>query len=300
MRHINLSLSSIVKSVLNEDMVKQRKFYGSDVAGKIDKAIDTKHYIYLNYDDGKGDEDVQYVDGKPRWGNPRDYRIVLPFCHYESNQNGEETLRALHWSDKHTKRGPGKWKEFKLSHMKNVRILKSTFTDGDIPGNANWEGDKHASKILNIVGAGDNPDAGYEYKFMSPLEREKARMDREKKGRSSDDLYTNQQGAIDTAKSTMPNVKKGRNLKTMQNLGKPGNVDYKKAYQAVQQSNGRNAFRDWDAAEAERRDQQSQQNRTMNPPQNNAGPVNTRRPQQSNNDEEDYEEYLNRPNNNNF
>jgi hypothetical protein len=102
----------------------------------------------------------------------------------------------------------------------------------------------------------------------------------------------------------VPNAKKGRNLKTMQNLGKPGNVDYKKAYDAFKQSDARNTFRDWDAAEAERNDQQSQQQRPMTPPQNNSGPVNTRQqqPQNINNNEEEenWDEYLNRPNNNNF
>ena len=299
MRHINLSLSSIVKSVLNEDMVKTPKEYGIDISGKIDKAIDTRHYLYLYYDDGKGDKytKIDPTTGQPRWGNPRAYRVVLPFAHYESNQNGEDTLRALHWNSMHTKRGPGKWKEFKLSHIKGARLLKNTFTDEDIPDNANWNGDKHASKMYNIVKRGEEPDKDYEYKFMSPLEREKERFRREKKGISTDDLYTNQQnqqGAIDTTKSSVPQVKKGRNLKTMQNLGKPGNIDYKKAYDALKQSNARNTFRDWDAAEAERRDQQVQQQRPMNPPQNNPGPVNT------NNNEEDWDEYLNRPNNNNF
>ena len=67
------------------------------------------------------------------------------------------------------------------------------------------------------------------------------------------------------------------------------------------QTNARNTFRDWDAAEAEKRDQQLQQQRPMNPPQNNPGPVNTTKPQSVNNDEEEnWEEYLNRPNNNNF
>ena len=86
----------------------------------------------------------------------------------------------------------------------------------------------------------------------------------------------------------------------MQNLGKPGNVDYKKAYDAVKQSDARKTFRDWDKAEAERRDQQSQQQRPMNPPQNNAGPVNTRQQNINNDEEENWDEYLNRPNNNNF
>ena len=299
MRHIDLSFSSIVNSALNEDITKVRKQYGSDLNGKINKAIDTMHYLYLNYDDRKGDKftKIDPATGQPRWGNPRNYRIVLPFAYYESNQSGEPTLRALHWSNMHTKRGPGKWKEFKLSGIKNARILRATFSMDDIPGNANFDGDAHASEIYNIVGRSPGE---YQDKFLSPLEREKARMDREKKGFSSDDLYINQQGAVDTSKTAVPQVKKGRNLKTMQNLGKPGNVDYKKAYDAVKQSDARKTFRDWDKAEAERRDQQSQQQRPMNPPQNNAGPVNTRQQNINNDEEENWDEYLNRPNNNNF
>jgi hypothetical protein len=137
---------------------------------------------------------------------------------------------------------------------------------------------------------------------MSPVERERERMRRMEKGESYDELYTNQGGPVQN--QPVPNIKKGRNLKTMQNLGKPGKIDYKKAYDAFKQSNARNTFRDWDAAEAERRDQQSQQQRPITAQQNTSGPVTTRQQQPQrqsiNNDEENWDEYLNRPNNNNF
>ena len=312
MRHIDLSLSSIVKSVLNEDMVTTKRprpvgNHYSSVLDRLRDAIKFRRFMTIYYDDKKGDKGtVKNPDNRPKWGNPRKIRSIIPYALYFSNQNGELTLRAYHYSKTNTKRGPEKWKEFIVGNMKNVTISPREFTESDLPDNRNKTGDKHASHLVAIVDFNSNP---YEPKeeFMSPIERERERMRRQKKGESYEDLYTNQpnhQGAIDTAKSSAPEVKKGRNLKTMQNLGKPGNVDYKKAWQDVQQANGRNTFRDWDAAEAERRDQQSQQNRPMIPPQNSPGPVNTmqQQPQNINNNEEEenWDEYLNRPNNNNF
>jgi hypothetical protein len=160
----------------------------------------------------------------------------------------------------------------KVSCMKSVRILSDEFTEDDLPDNRNKTGDKHAKKMVIMVDFNSNPYEPHE-EFMSPLERERERMRRDKNGQSSEDLYTNQQGPVQHQQ--MPNVKRGRNLKTLQNLGKPGKIDYKKAYDAFKQSDARNTFRDWDAAEAERNDQQSQQQRPMIPPQNDPGPVNT-------------------------
>ena len=300
MRHIDLSLSRIVKNVLKEDIVKRKKKYSFDIDGDINKAIDRKQLVTLYYDDRQGDKDTQ-IDpntGKAKWGNPRGIRTVLPFAFYVSRQNGEKTVRGFHWSDRNTKRGPHLWKEFIVDKIKYLRVSPKHFTDEDIPDDANWNGDKHASKLINIVKRGE--PRYYEDEFVTPAEREKERINNDEKGYSSDYLYTNQQGPVEQPKT--PNAKKGRNLKTMQNLGKPGKVDYKKAYDAFKQSDARNTFRDWDAAEAERRDQQSQQQRPMTPPQNNAGPVNTRQQSQrpSNDDEENWDEWLNNPNNNNL
>lgn len=309
MRHIDLSFSSILRKALNEDMVQVKNprpvgNHYSSVLDRLRDAIKFRRFISLNYDDRKGDKFTKRnPDGTPKWGNPRAYRKLIPYALYFSNQNGELTLRCYHYSSNHTKRGPERWKEMKVSGMKNVRILSDEFTEADLPNNMNKSGDKHAKQMVTMVDFNSNPYAPHD-EFMSPLERERERMRRTEKGQSSDELYTNQQGPVQH--QPVPNVKKGRNLKTMQNLGKPGKVDYKKAYDAVKQSDARNTFRDWDAAEAERRDQQSQQQRPMTPPQNNPGPVNTRQQQQpqrpnvNNEEEENWDEWLNNPNNNNL
>lgn len=307
MRHIDLSFSSILRKALNEDIipVKNPRPVGNHLSSVLERlrdAIKFRRFISLNYDDRKGDKFTERnPNGTPKWGNPRAYRKLIPYALYFSNQNGELTLRCYHYSSNHTKRGPERWKEMKVSGMKNVRILSDEFTEADLPNNMNKSGDKHAKQMVTMVDFNSNPYAPHE-EFISPLERERERMRRSENGQSSDELYTNQQGPVQH--QPIPNVKKGRNLKTMQNLGKPGNIDYKNAYAAFKQSDARNTFRDWDAAEAERRDQQSQQQRPMTPPQNNAGPVNTRqqpqRPNVNNEEEENWDEYLNRPNNNNL
>ena len=303
MKHIDLSLSKIVDNVLNEDIVRRKKKYSFDIDGNINKVIDRKILATFYYDDGKGDKDAKKDEnGNYLFGNPRDIRKVLVFAYYKSKQNGEDTIRGFHWSDRHTKRGPHLWKEFIVKKIKYFRPSpKDHYTDDDVPNDANWKGDDHAKELYNIVKRGE--PRYYEDEFVTPAEREKERISNDENGYSSDYLYTNQQGPVEQPKT--PNAKKGRNLKTMQNLGKPGNIDYKKAYDAFKQSDARNTFRDWDAAEAERRDQQSQQQRPMTPPHNTAGPVNTRQQPQTpnvnnNEEEENWDEYLNRPNNNNF
>ena len=307
MRHIDLSLSSVVDRLLNEDLVTQKNpkpvgNHYSSVLDRIKSAIKFRRYIHLNYDDHKGDRFTKRnPDGTPKWGNPRAYRRIIPYALYYSNQNGKLTLRCFHASNNHTKRGPQRWKEFIVDNMKNVRITSNEFTEEDLPDNMNRNGDKHAAQMVMMVDFNNNPYEPQE-EFMSPVERERERMRRMEKGESYDELYTNQGGPVQN--QPVPNIKKGRNLKTMQNLGKPGKIDYKKAYDAFKQSNARNTFRDWDAAEAERRDQQSQQQRPITAQQNTSGPVATRQQQPQiqnvNNDEENWDEYLNRPNNNNF
>jgi hypothetical protein len=184
--------------------------------------------------------------------------------------------------------------------MKNVRILNDEFDESDLPNNLNKSGDKHAAHMVTMVDFNSNPYEERE-EFISPVERERERMRRQEKGQSYDELYTNQQGPVEQPK--MPDIKKGRNLKTMQNLGKPGKIDYKKAYDAFKQSDAKNTFNDWDKAEAERKDQETQNERPASPPQNTPGPI--KQPQKTDvnndeNEEENWEEWLNNPNNNNF
>ena len=305
MKHLNLSLSSALRRILNEDMVKVKKprpvgNHYSSVLDRIKDAIKFRRFISLNYDDRKGDKFTKRnPDGSPKWGNPRAYRKLIPYALYFSNQNGELTLRCYHYSANHTKRGPQKWKEMKVNGMKNVRILNDEFDESDLPNNLNKSGDKHASHMVTMVDFNNNPYEERE-EFISPVERERERMRRQEKGQSYDELYTNQQGPVEQPKT--PDIKKGRNLKTMQNLGKPGKIDYKKAYDAFKQSDAKNTFNDWDRAEAERRDQETQKERPMSPPQNTPGPI--RQPQKTDvnnneNEEENWEEWLNNPNNNN-
>jgi len=312
MKRVNLSLSRIVDNVLNEDIVKRKKAYSSTIEDKINRAIDNKLLVSFNYDDGKGDRYIKRnPDGSPKWGNPRGIRRVLPFAFYVSKKSGEDTIRGFHWSDRNTKRGPHLWKEFTVRKIKNFRVSRTHFTDDDIPDDANWEGDDHATELYNIVKPGSpkkKETSTHEYEeFISPLQRERERAERQKKGFSYDDLYTNldknQQGPVEQPK--LPDIKKGRNLKTMQNLGKPGKIDYKKAYDAFKQSDAKNTFSDWDKAEAERKDQEAQKQRDAEPPQSASGPVRqsstTRGPiKNPQENEEDWEEWLNNPNNNNF
>jgi hypothetical protein len=296
MKRINLSLSKIVDNVLNEDIVKRKKRYDSDIDRNINRAIDKKVLVTFYYDDEKGDRYTKRnPDGTPKWGNPRGIRTVLVFAYYESELSGEDTIRGFHWSDRNTKRGPHLWKEFTVRKIKYFRVSGHHYKDEDIPDDANWEGDDHAAKLYNIVKreSDHKEDKKYDeyYEFISPLQRERERAERQKKGLSYDDLYTNidlnQQGPI---QPKMPDIKKGRNLKTMQNLGKPGKIDYKKAYDAFKQSDAKKTFSDWDKAEAERN-------------QNTQGPI--KQPQETDvnknkDDEEDWEEWLNNQNNNNF
>lgn len=308
MKHLNLSLSSALRRILNEDMVKVKKprpvgNHYSSVLDRIKDAIKFRRFISLNYDDRKGDKFTKRnPDGSPKWGNPRAYRKLIPYALYFSNQNGELTLRCYHYSANHTKRGPQKWKEMKVNGMKNVRILNDEFDESDLPNNLNKSGDKHAAHMVTMVDFNNNPYEERE-EFISPVERERERMRRQEKGQSYDELYTNQQGPVEQPKT--PDIKKGRNLKTMQNLGKPGKIDYKKAYDAFKQSDAKNTFSDWDKAEAERKDQEAQKQRDAEPPQSASGPVRqsstTRGPiKNPQENEEDWEEWLNNPNNNNF
>ena len=323
MKHIDLTLSSIANKVLNEDYVQLKKQYSDDYQGIVNKCIDRVLFLNVNYDDRKGDKGTKLnpATGKP-WGNPRGRRKILPFAFYKSRLNGEDTIRAIHWNSTNTKRGPGKWKEFTLSQFKFLQESRKHFTIEDILPDANWDGDDHAAELYNIVKKENfeksDFELSHETKFLSPLEREKMRFSNDKKGFSSDELYTNQEGPV---KQALPNVKKGRNVSNLANLNvklkapegetpeqmtKRPNYDFKAAKKNMQDFNAHNSndmrmqkFADWDRAKAEA-DRQTQRSRPVTPVQNDSGPVNTRRNVNNNEDEENWDEYLNRPNNNNF
>lgn len=279
MRHIDLSLSKVVNNLLDEVKIRKRKKYTSDLQGKINKAIDRKVLVSFYYDDRKGKKDQKYDEnGKEKWGNPKNCRTILVWAFYKSNQNGEDTIRAFHWSDRHTKRGPHLWKEFKINQIKYFRISSYEYTDEEVPKDARWDGDAHAAKLYNIVKRGE--PAYEEDVEMSPEEIEMERHQNDIKGFSSDYLYPNHKGPLPSPK--IPFFKKHGNLKSLKNFGKPGNLDYRKAYDEFLKADGKKALKDWDKAEAERNDQQSQDQRPMNSPQNTSGPINTGQQQNAN------------------
>ena len=289
MKHINLSFSSIVGKLLNESGVLNN--FDSKNA-KIYNAIADMKQILVYYDDKKGDK-----GRNPAYGNPRDSRRMIPYCF--GMRKGRFALRAFHASPMHTKKGPYKWKFMYVDNIKGLRVLKDHFTEGDIPPDANPDGDEHMDEIIIMVGM-DRGQAD-EWKrnhnmetgdFVSPAQRVK-------------DEKPNMQGAI--KKKGNGNINSLANLnytpgKYENGLSKP---DYKAAQKNMQDFNANNTdaerqqrFADWDKAEAERQ----QQNRQMNI--NQPGPVRTtqqpQRPNVNNNEEEeDWEEYLNRPNDNN-
>ena len=121
MKRINLSLSSILESVMLNEDANLKDF--KDNKDKINYAIDNQLMISLYYNDGKGDE-----GRKPAYGNPRGFRRIIPYC--LGSRNGRLALRGFHQWKNHTKKGPFKWKFFYLDRMSNVRVYK----DMHIPG----------------------------------------------------------------------------------------------------------------------------------------------------------------------
>ena len=152
---MELTLHSILKGILKEDV-------GNGIIDKINQAIDERRYISLYYDDQKIESRKKF----PRWrGNPKAFRRVVPYCLFE--RNGETYLRGYHAYPTNTKRGPFRWKLFKVDNIKNLRLYANDFprfTEKSIPGNYNPNGDKFATRVINVVNF--NP-------FVSPLDRER-------------------------------------------------------------------------------------------------------------------------------
>lgn len=253
MKRINLSLSSILESVmLNEDgNLKDFK----DNKDKINYAIDNQLMISLYYNDGKGDE-----GRKPAYGNPRGFRRIIPYC--LGSRNGRLALRGFHQWKNHTKKGPFKWKFFYLDRMSNVRVYKDMHIPG-IPELANPNGDKHMDRIINMI--------GMKGRTQTPLDRERENTQNLANATSSE---LNKKGAIKT-------VGNG-NLNSLQNLRpipskKKLSYDFQKTKKNIEdwerENNRQQRWRDFDKAERER-EEQLKQAEVPNPPTSKPGPVN--------------------------
>jgi len=238
---MDLTLYGIIGHLLNED----NNIYSNDVMGKINYAINNKKYISLNYDDHLGNEPkIRY------YGNPRGFRRIIPYCLFE--RNGKVYLRAFHSWRTNTKRGPLKWKLFIVNNIKNLRVYEKwpSFTKNDIPSNANPNGDKAATRVLNIVDFNQ---------FVSPLEREKMKTadisaGREKAPTNKSGYIKNQEiGADQKRKVTAKDIgriqpkyneyekninKEIERLENDKELRNQRFADYDKAYDEVQNQKG--------------------------------------------------------------
>jgi hypothetical protein len=173
---MELTLYSIIKGLIKEDI-------GNSVIDKINKAINDRRYISLYYNDRKGDEPGMFPKRK---GNPRGFRRIIPYCLFE--RNGITYLRAFHNWNTNTKRGPFKWKLFKVENISNLRLYNDKFprfTEANLPSNFNPDGDKMATNVLNIV--------NFE-PFVSPLDRERQKTADIAAGRKK--MSTNKSGYI--------------------------------------------------------------------------------------------------------
>ena len=274
MGHINLSLSSIVGKLLTEAGVLNN-FDSNNT--KIYNAISDMHYIQVYYDDKKGDK-----GRNPAYGNPRDSRRMIPYCF--GKRKGRFALRAFHSSPMHTKKGPYKWKFMYVDNIKGLRVLKDHFSEGDIPPDANPNGDELMDEIIIMVGTpksnaeewrrNHNMETG---DFVSPVQR----VRKEK---------PNAQGAITKKGNGNVNSLANLNIPKKNNPGaKQPNYDYKAAQKNLQdfnknytQQDRQQKFADWDKAQAEVEKQQQT---------NKQGPIT----QNNMNDDEDF---FTRPNNN--
>lgn len=231
---MDLTLYGIIGHLLNED----NNEYSNDILGKINYAINNRKYISLYYNDQKGNlPKLRY------YGNPRGFRRLIPYCLGE--RNGVVYLRAFHTYKTNTKRGPFKWKLFKISNIKNLRVLDKwpSFTEKDIPSNANPDGDRQMTSVHNIV----NFNA-----FVSPLERERNKTFDISQGRKK--APTNKSGYIDNNEigaDQKRNVKASTYAKTQ-----PKWAEYEKninKYNDYEDPTLRKQkFADFDKAEAER------------------------------------------------
>lgn len=173
---MELTLYNIIRGLVKEDI-------GNSIIDKINKAINDKRYISLYYNDRKGDEPGMFPKRK---GNPRGFRRIIPYCLFE--RNGTMYLRAFHNWNTNTKRGPFKWKLFKVENISNLRLYNDKFprfTEANLPANFNPDGDKMATNVLNVVNFN---------KFISPLDRERQKTADIAAGRKK--VPTNKSGYI--------------------------------------------------------------------------------------------------------
>ena len=174
---MELTLFNIIKGLVTEDI-------GNGIVDKINKAINDKRYISLYYNDRKGDEPQFRAKG-----NPRGFRRIIPYCLFE--RNNTLYLRAFHQWRTNTKRGPFKWKLFKVENISNLRVYGDNFprfTEKNLPPNFNPNGDKLATNVLNVVNFNS---------FVSPLEREKQKTADIAAGRKK--MPTNKSGYINNS-----------------------------------------------------------------------------------------------------
>ena len=250
MKHIDLSLASIIGGILNED-ANLSDF--SDTEKKISYAIDNRLMISLYYNDGKGNDGYN-----PAYGNPRGFRRIIPYC--LGSRNGRLALRAFHAWKSHTKKGPFKWKFFYLDKMSNVRVYKGMHIP-EIPALANPNGDKQMDRIINMIG------------MNKPTSQSVTDIGGQGKKTSN----TNSSGAI-------KQLNKG-GLKSLQNLRpakseKKLSYDFRNTQRNLDDFNRSNTpevqrqrWSDYDKAERERQEQLKKA-QVQNPPTNNQGPVN--------------------------
>jgi hypothetical protein len=184
----------------------------------------------------------------------------------------------------HTKKGPYKWKFMYVDNIKGLRVLKDHFSEGDIPPDANPNGDELMDEIIIMVGMpksnaeewrrNHNMETG---DFVSPVQRVRKEN-------------PNMQGAITKKGNGNVNSLANLNIPKKNNPGtKQPNYDYKAAQKNLQdfnknytQQDRQQKFADWDKARAEVEKQQQT---------NQQGPIT----QKNMNDDEDF---FTRPNNN--
>ena len=237
---MDLTLYGIIKHLLNEAPEED----STSVIDNINYAINNKKFISLYYNDQKGNTPrLKY------YGNPRGFRRIVPYCLFE--KNGTIYLRAFHSWRTNTKRGPLKWKQFIVNNIKNLRVYKTwpSFSEKDIPSNANPNGDKAATRVLNIVKFNQ---------FISPLEREKQKTaqiaaGRKKEPTNKTGYVKNQEiGADQKRKVTAKDIariqpkyneydkninKEIERLQNDKNLRNQRFADYDKAYSEAEQQN---------------------------------------------------------------
>ena len=249
---MELTLFNIIKGLVTEDI-------GNGIVDKINKAINDKRYISLYYNDRKGDEPQFRAKG-----NPRGFRRIIPYCLFE--RNNTLYLRAFHQWRTNTKRGPFKWKLFKVDNISNLRVYGDNFprfTEENLPPNYNPNGDKFATNVINVVNFNS---------FVSPLERGKQKTADIAAGRKK--MPTNKSGYVNNGEVAADQKRKVTvDTYTKQH---PKWAMYKKNIEdTANDVDSRTKFADYDKAEQELGNRQQ-------------GPI-----IQNGEEEEGYNEYMN-------